>query len=151
MHFPPGDDGDEISVPLLSNPEDAEVPLPILTGNPYAGWTEPALRSDKICWSLVSYAYTLSYELGVFDSLVDHGSWVPSTQGKFGTEEHRANRIGRLLHIYVSQTCGRLGYANILPQGGTKMDIEFLKMVQPDASLMSLDLGKSSLSPVRLV
>lgn len=128
MHFPPGDDGDDIVVPLMPESESQEALLSTLPGNPYAGWTEPALRSDKMCWSLVSFAYTLSYELGIFDSLVDHGKWYPYPQAKTANESPRANRIGRVLHIYVSQTCGRLGFPNILPHKGTETDVDYMKM-----------------------
>ena len=126
MHFPPGDDGDDIILPLLTETEDNEPSFPTLSGSPYITWTEPALRSDKMCWSLVGFAYTLSYELGIFNSLIENGRWYPLP--KTAHDGHRANCIGRLLHIYVSQTCGRLGYPNIMPHEGTDTNIDFFKM-----------------------
>ena len=126
MHFPPGDDGDEIITPLFAEAEDIEPSVPALSGSPYLTWTEPASRSDKMCWSLVGFAYTLSYELGVFNSLIENGRWYPLL--KTGHDGYRASCIGRLLHIYVSQTCGRLGYPNIMPHEGTDTNIEFLRM-----------------------
>lgn len=128
MHFPPGDDGDDIVLPLPPESESREALVFTLPGNPHAGWTEPALRSDKMCWSLVSFAYTLSYELGIFDSLVDHGRWYPHPQAKTANDCSRANRIGRVLHIYVSQTCGRLGFPNILPLKVTETDVDYMRM-----------------------
>lgn len=153
MHFPPGDDGDDIAVPLLPESENHEALLSTLPGNPYAGWTEPALRSDKMCWSLVSFAYTLSYELGIFDSLIDHGKWYPYPQAKTANEGRRANRIGRVLHIYVSQTCGRLGFPNILPHKGTETDVDYMKMnvLLPESCEYHPVLGEIYLIEIQLI
>lgn len=131
MHFPPGDDGDEIVVPLLSESEDTEPYMSVTSSRTYAGWTEPALRSDKMCWSLVSFAYTLSYELGIFDFFVNDGQWRPLPPLSNGFDSNRANRIGRLLHIYVNQTCGRLGITNILRHDGEMMAKEYFQMTIP--------------------
>jgi len=38
-------------------------------GKRIEGWLEPAWRSDRMCWMLLSTAMGLSYELGVFDDL----------------------------------------------------------------------------------
>ena len=68
MHFPPGDDGDDI----LTSLEDPDVlPLqdetmyegPSLDETTVVGWSEPALRSDRMCWSLIGMSHTLAYEL----------------------------------------------------------------------------------------
>lgn len=128
MHFNPGDDDHEIIAPLITDVnenENSNLGLPRTT---YAGWTEPALRSDRMCWSLIGCAYTLSYELGIFDSLVDHGTWIPHSQHKRSYDTDRADRLGRLLHIYVSQTCGRLGFPNIWPENRKGVSIDFFKM-----------------------
>ena len=131
MHFPPGDDSDEIIVPLLSETTVTEDQISDSSNKIYAGWTEPALRSDKMCWSLVSFAYTLSYELGIFDSLMDGEQWHPLPKLSNAYDSDRANRVARLLYIYVNQTSGRLGIANILPQDGKMMHIDYFKMLAP--------------------
>lgn len=68
MHFPPGDDGDDI----LTSIEDPYVSLlqdetvcegPSLDETTVAGWSEPALRSDRMCWSLIGMSHTLAFEL----------------------------------------------------------------------------------------
>lgn len=68
MHFPPGDDGDDI----LTSLEDPGVPPlqddtlyegPSLDETTVVGWSEPALRSDRMCWSLIGMSHTLAYEL----------------------------------------------------------------------------------------
>lgn len=130
MHFPPGDDGDDILLPLAESLEESTAP-PSAPKNPNAGWTEPALRSDKMSWSLVGFAYTLSYELGIFDSMFEYDSWTPEPQTRTLYSSERASRIGRLLHIYVSQTCGRLGYPNMLPSQGNAINVNYLKMDVP--------------------
>ena len=68
MHFPPGDDGDDI----LTSVDEHHVPLrreetaregAVLDETTLAGWSEPAFRSDRMCWSLIGMSYTLAYEL----------------------------------------------------------------------------------------
>lgn len=115
MHFPPGDDVDEIF-----SSSDGDMTIDEIQGqnpveNPtFAGWIEPALRSDRMCWSLVGTAYTLAYELGIFGNYADgtrplDGS-IKSRSGHFDNRQ-RVNRIERLLYIYITQTSGRLGFA----------------------------------------
>lgn len=38
-------------------------------GRRIEGWLEPAWRSDRMCWMLLSTAMGLSYELVVFDDI----------------------------------------------------------------------------------
>lgn len=131
MHFPPGDDANELTVPLLGT-MDAEIFEE--QHNAHSGWTEPAIRSDRMVWSLVGMAYTLSWELGVFDSLVESGQWSPGPQEKTSYDPERADRIGRMLLVYVSQACGRLGYPNMMPGQGNETNFNFLKMDVPPGS-----------------
>jgi hypothetical protein len=144
MHFPPGDDGNELLVPLIDpHAGDDSDSAPSLL-NIHAGWTEPAIRSDKMSWSLVGMAYTLSWEIGVFDSLLDHKTWVPG-QGKtnetgYSAEDERADRIGRMLLVYVSQCCGRLGFPNMMPSQGKETNFDFLKMDIPEGSHRKCEL-----------
>jgi hypothetical protein len=127
MHFPPGDDGNDLIITQSGFEETIEPPIA-----PNAQvWTEPAMRSDRICWSLVGMAYTLAFELGVFDSLIEHGKWTMGPQAKTLYDPERADRLGRMLFVYVSQTCGRLGFPNMMPHQGTETDFDFLKMDVP--------------------
>lgn len=128
MHFPPGDDGNELLITVSGAADDLE---PHASGSGHAGWTEPAIRSDRMCWSLIGMAYTLSWELGVFDSLTESGRWSPGPQAKTGYDSERADRIGRMLLVYVSQACGRLGYPNMMPSQGNETNYNFLKMDFP--------------------
>lgn len=114
MHFPPGDDVDEIFAS-----SDRDMALEETQGrnsvenSTFAGWIEPALRSDRMCWSLVGTAYTLAYELGIFGNYADGirplDGGIKSRSGHFDNRQ-RANRIERLLYIYVTQTSSRLGF-----------------------------------------
>ncbi|MCJ1317801.1 hypothetical protein MMC15_003128 [Xylographa vitiligo] len=131
MHFPPGDDSDEIIVPLLSETGISEAQISASSSNVYSGWTEPAQRSDKMCWSLVSFAYTLSCELGIYDSLMDGEEWRPLPKSGNAYDSDRANRVGRLSYIFVNLTSGRLGIANILPHDGKMLHIDYFKMLAP--------------------
>lgn len=120
MHFPAGDDGDEIFVPLNGDSDLDEAQGGSAVGeSKFAGWTEPALRSDRMCWSLIGTAYTLAYELGIFGNYVDG---IRSLEGEIkrisGSIGHRqrADRIERLLYIYITQTSGRLGFPSAFPR-----------------------------------
>ena len=130
MHFAPGDDGDEILAPSPQEMDGYDA-TNSPSANTYAVWTEPARRSDRMSWSLVGYAYTLSYELGLFDCMTESGVWVPKEAMGTSDDGVRANRIGRLLHIYVSQACGRLGFPNMLPRQDDTDEIDFFKMEVP--------------------
>ena len=114
MHFPPTDDENEILAPMAADPTDFEQSFPVPASVTNEGWIEPVIRSDRMCWSLIGCAFTLAYELGIFDSLVTEGSWSIEN----GVPGHRESSIARILFIYVSQTSGRLGYPNMLPNGG---------------------------------
>ena len=66
MHFPPGDDGDDIVAPVGDASDEASVTdddahkgTPAAQ-NTFTNWTEPALRSDRMCWSLMGAAHTLA-------------------------------------------------------------------------------------------
>lgn len=114
MHFPPGDDVDEIFASSDGDMAMDETQGRNSVGNStFAGWIEPALRSDRMCWSLVGTAYTLAYELGIFGNYADGtrplDGGIKSMSGHFDNRQ-RANRIERLLYIYITQTSGRLGF-----------------------------------------
>lgn len=122
MHFPSGDDDNEILTPLeedFPTTLDDARDLPFTGENAISGWTEPALRSDRMCWSLVTTAYALAYELGLFGNFSDGTrTTTGETQDKNdpSSESRRSDRIKRLLFIYVTQTSGRLGFPSMFPE-----------------------------------
>jgi hypothetical protein len=65
-------------------------------------WLEPAWRSDRMSWMILSQASFLAFELGVFDDELGriHGD---------DPDFIRKQRIRRMVTVYVSQTSGRLG------------------------------------------
>lgn len=108
MHFPPGDDDDDILAPA------GDAITPADDQNLYMGstWSEPAVRSDRMTWSLIGTSYVLAYELGIFGTYSDG---VPSVDGlvkrKGGatTYNKRADRIERMLYVFITQASGRFG------------------------------------------
>ena len=53
-----------------STDDDAGTRLPGgVGGKRIESWLEPAWRSDRMCWMLLSTAMGLAYELGVFDDM----------------------------------------------------------------------------------
>jgi len=140
MHFPPGDDGDEILAPTDAEAEsllmtDDEAQKGLTAGQAtLKTWTEPALRSDRMCWSLIGAAHTLAYELGLFGSFAD--STVAACP--------RARRLERLLYVYISQTSGRLGLASMfrdIPQEG---DFAYLQQILFQRKCVLLPLGSQA-------
>ncbi|EDN95489.1 hypothetical protein SS1G_11367 [Sclerotinia sclerotiorum 1980 UF-70] len=135
LHFPPAEATDELMLPIPDK-EDAYTTddegvhrLPGgVGGRRIEGWLEPAWRSDRMCWMLLSTAMGLGYELGVFDdiaeSLADGGEM---TRPEYNEESYRlrAARIKRLLLIYVTQLAGRLGWTNMVPENLRKTDPAF--------------------------
>lgn len=119
MHFPASDDGGDILASMEGDSIIDDVrDGPATRESTFAGWIEPALRSDRMCWSLIGTAYTLAYELGVF------GNYAEGTQPIDGGinrrivaqgHRQRAGRIERLLYIYITQTSGRLGFPSAFP------------------------------------
>ncbi|KAL8795065.1 MAG: hypothetical protein Q9195_002362 [Heterodermia aff. obscurata] len=122
MHFPPGDDGDEV---LVSIDADDEI-LPRLDNDPskssghstFTSWTEPALRSDRLCWSLIGLAHNLAYEIGIFGSFADV---TP-------IDAERSQRLERILYIYISQTSGRLGLSSTFHRIAGEDDFTSLRL-----------------------
>jgi hypothetical protein len=135
LHFPPQDATDELMMPSYEHPdnfstdEDGNQKLPGgIGGKRIESWLEPAWRSDRMCWMLLSNAMGLSYELGVFDNIDD----MDSPTGDMARPEYddeayrlRAARIKKLLLIYVSQLAGRLGWTNMVPKEHIKTGLTF--------------------------
>ncbi|KAL8710016.1 MAG: hypothetical protein Q9220_005287 [cf. Caloplaca sp. 1 TL-2023] len=119
MHFPPGDDGDDILTTAeedygLSSLDENNKEMPSFGEATVMGWSEPALRSDRMCWSLIGMSQTLAYELGVFGNF-QNGIRVPRPRERQGVQnlssyEKRVDRIERLLYVYINSACGRFGF-----------------------------------------
>ncbi len=114
MHFPPTSDDDDILAPAENDHyNDRSVEDSAIGGeSTIANWSEPALRSDRMCWSLIGTSYVLAYELGIFGTYSD-GILSPNGQVKRhgGSPEYirRANRIERILYVFIVQASGRFG------------------------------------------
>ncbi|KAL8718876.1 MAG: hypothetical protein Q9225_004045 [Loekoesia sp. 1 TL-2023] len=132
MHFPPGDDGDDI----LTTTEEDWMSLsrnkttreqPSFGETTVVSWSEPALRSDRMCWSLIGMSYTLAYELGVFGTYQDGIRSLQLTEGRNGglspsPYEQRIDRIERLLYIYINTASGRFGLPTMYARQGEDLD-----------------------------
>lgn len=108
MHFPPRDDDDDI---LVSGDDDK---TPTDEKSLYRGstWSEPAVRSDRMCWSLVGTSYVLAYELGIFGAYSDGVLSVDGMvrrKGRPTAYSKRADRIERMLYVFITQASGRFG------------------------------------------
>ena len=123
MHFPPVGEDDELMAPSLDRPAGGlEEPESPTEGNGIlSGWTESALRSDRMTWSLIGLSHALSYELGIFGNYTDGLSIVDGRVRQPGGPEKqkRADRIERLLYIYITQACGRFGFPSLFPDAGS--------------------------------
>lgn len=121
MHFPPRDDDDEILAPdenaSSDNSKQGVLNDDSLTDRDptIANWSEPALRSDRICWSLIGLSYVLAYELGIFGTYSDGVRFADGRvkrEGGPADYSRRADRIERLLYVFVVQAVGRFGLPN---------------------------------------
>lgn len=122
MHFPPHNDDEDILAPDeeglrgLSSAENQTVSSENETT--IAGETEPAVRSNRMSWSLIGFANVLAYEIGIFgtfsDGLISVDGRVKRQGGPL-TYHKRADRLERLLYIYITQACGRFGFPSMYP------------------------------------
>lgn len=131
LHFPPNEATDELVLPIaeaspLMAAEDElhRTVGPGIGGKRIESWLEPAWRSDRMCWMLLSTAMGLAYELGVFDDIDELLKDDAITRPEYKDEVYRqrANRIKRLLLIYTSQLAGRLGWTSMTPEHLRKAD-----------------------------
>lgn len=124
LHFPPSEVVDELMIPAYdSGPSANETDG---TANPAVGvggrrvesWLEPAWRSDRMCWMLLTAAMGLGYELGVFDNIEELLETGAISRPEYEEESYRlrAHRIKRLVLVYLSQLAGRLGWTNMVPE-----------------------------------
>ena len=128
LHFPPGDDNDEVLIAQDTMPKvestpngletvnmlDSNLP-PGIDGKKVDKWLEPCWRSDRLCWSLLAHALALAYELGVMDNGASKG--IPEHAKVPGSSlERRRLNLRRLLYVYLTQTSGRLSLPSPLPK-----------------------------------
>ncbi|KXX75983.1 Transcriptional activator ARO80 [Madurella mycetomatis] len=128
LHFPPNEVTDELMLPSYeSQADDTEGNQKRSVGfggRRIESWLEPAWRSDRMCWMLLSTGMGLAYELGVFDDIDELLATGAITRPEYEEESYRlrASRIKRLLLIYLSQLAGRLGWTNMVPEKLRKSD-----------------------------
>ena len=128
MHFPPGGEDDELMAPTADQAatDGDELDTPLGVNGTFAGWTEPALRSDRMTWSLIGLSHALAYELGIFGNYTDGLQIVDGRVKRQGGPlkyHKRADRIERLLYIYITQACGRFGFPSLFPDHVNKFQI----------------------------
>ena len=126
MHFPPRDDDDDILAPA----DDANTPAD--EQNLYMGstWSEPAVRSDRMCWSLIGTSYVLAYELGIFGTYSDgvlSVEGIVKRNGGASTYNKRADRIERMLYVFITQASGRFGIPSMYSDQINQFAIESVK------------------------
>ncbi|KAI5860497.1 hypothetical protein GGS23DRAFT_599314 [Durotheca rogersii] len=131
LHFPPDEAIDELMLPSrdvhphdLGDDEGGPRPGGNVGGRRIESWLEPAWRSDRMCWMLLSNALGLAYELGVFDDIGELLETNAITRPEYEDEAYRlrATRIKRLLLVYQTQLAGRLGWTNMVPESIRKTD-----------------------------
>ncbi len=128
LHFPPNEATDELMLPSYDPPSpgdaDGNLKPAAFGGRRIESWLEPAWRSDRMCWMLLSTGMGLAYELGVFDDIDELLATGAIARPEYEDESYRlrANRIKRLLLIYLSQLAGRLGWTNMVPERLRKSD-----------------------------
>jgi len=120
MHFPgPENDNELLTFEPLAAPardqHSAEHFARSFRGQSPHDWLEPCLRSDRVCWMLLSLATTLAYEVGVFEEDMDaFRAEVPETT--WLVYDTRRMHVKNLILIYNTQTAGRTGLAPNLPE-----------------------------------
>ncbi|KAJ4331033.1 zinc finger transcriptional activator [Didymella glomerata] len=121
LHFPPGDDDDELVLPDdLDLEEGPKADMYKGVGDKRIdSWLEPCWRSDRMCWMLLGNAMTLAFEIGVFDETSETEFEQANQHLSHATVKayfRRKNHLKNLLIIYVTQTSGRLGLTSMLPK-----------------------------------
>ncbi|PYH43777.1 Zn(II)2Cys6 transcription factor domain-containing protein [Aspergillus saccharolyticus JOP 1030-1] len=143
LHFPPGDDENallDLDAHTQSRYEreletDAENTANRAPNNAAEGrlafqkWLEPAWRSDRMAWMLLSTAQALAFELGVFDQKNDAKAAVEPL-----SEQTRKRRLRRLILVYITQSSGRLGIPSMLPLPQWTSDIQPTPMTSTKGS-----------------
>ncbi|KAJ1337517.1 RNA polymerase II-specific transcription factor-like protein [Microdochium nivale] len=161
LHFPPGEAIDELMLPVrdnMSSTPDEDSAQRLGGGRRIESWLEPAWRSDRMCWMLLSNAMGLAYELGVFDDIevLLENDLIDRPEYEDEVYRLRATRIKRLLLVYATQLAGRLGWTNMVPESIRKTDPVFSRATRRPASnegttpLTQLSTGFSYIPNVEL-
>jgi hypothetical protein len=121
LHFPPGDDENTLLDREAHSQNRADKDVDAESDQVYnrvssaegrvafQKWLEPAWRSDRMSWMLLSTAQALAFELGVFDHKGE--SKVP----ELPSEQARKRRLRRLILVFITHSSGRLGIPSMLP------------------------------------
>lgn len=147
LHFPPGDDENTLLDREAQTQSRMDRDLDNDTehaGNKgqsnsaegrvaFQKWLEPAWRSDRMSWMLLSTAQALAFELGVFD----HKS-EPKGGPESLSEHARKRRLRRLILVFITHSSGRLGIPSMLPLPEWGQDIP----PSNDSKGSDLDLDK---------
>ena len=134
MHFPPNDDDEDILAPdeegLKGLSSGESLDLSSNRESTFAGWAEPAVRSDRMSWSLIGFAHALAYELGIFgtysDGILSVDGRAKRQEGPL-THQQRADRLERLLYIYMTQASGRFGFPSMYPDDITAHNLATMR------------------------
>ncbi|KAJ5690054.1 hypothetical protein N7462_004446 [Penicillium macrosclerotiorum] len=129
LHFPPGDDENALldteaqtqsrDKDLDNESEQAGIKGASAEGRlAFQKWLEPAWRSDRMSWMLLSTAQALAFELGVFDQRSE-----PKVTTELPSEYSRKRRLRRLILIFITHSSGRLGIPSMLPLPEWAQDI----------------------------
>lgn len=118
LHFPPGDDENTLldtDAQVQSGADSLDPDGDQAKTSPegrlaFQKWLEPAWRSDRMSWMLLSTAQALAFELGVFDQK-DEPKSGPESQ----IEQTRKRRLRRLILVFITHSSGRLGIPSMLP------------------------------------
>ena len=148
MHFPPRDDDDDILAPA----DDATTPTKEKVLYMGSTWSEPAVRSDRMCWSLIGTSYVLAYELGIFGTYSDGALAVDGTvkrKSRPTAYNKRADRIERMLYVFITQASGRLAIPSMYSDPSNQFAIESVK--EGFVSSMCSSLGLHSCADMLLV
>ena len=121
LHFPPGDDENTLldREAQSQSRADKDVDTESQTKGQnssaegrvaFQKWLEPAWRSDRMSWMLLSTAQALAFELGVFDHKTESKGAHESLP-----EQTRKRRLRRLILVFITHSSGRLGIPSMLP------------------------------------
>lgn len=111
IHFPPEGDGWDSDL-MLTPVEQRAITKPTLGQRWLEDVIEPAKRSDRMSWMLLSAGLALAHELDVFGEAEKSSPATTSSTVGF----NRRVRVRRLLYLYINQLASRLGCTSIFPQ-----------------------------------
>ena len=102
---------------------------------------EPANRSDRMCWMVLSCALSLGNELGIFDEQDEHDS----TNTRLAQCERRVAQqktwLAKLLYVYQEQLSSRLGRRSMMTPSNSH------SAVYSDTSQAGSDIQRRAWTP----